>query len=209
VGSDRLDVAAVIELLGRAEVLLGDAPAAVERGLGLVKLGTAHDCHLITAHGHRLLGHALADDDPHVACQHLETSLAAFNDAAIPYRAAQTRLALANLLHGRDRPVAASEARVALAAFEDLGAGPEADEAAALLRDLGVAASRRGPKKVGRLTKREQEVLQLLGEGLSNPEIAERLYIARKTVEHHVERILAKLGLRGRAEAAAFVARNG
>jgi DNA-binding NarL/FixJ family response regulator len=93
--------------------------------------------------------------------------------------------------------------------FADLGAHRDADMAAALMRDLGIKAARPGPKNVGRLTKREQEVLALLGEGLSNPEIAERLFLSRKTVAHHVARILSKLRLRRRAEAAALAAQGG
>jgi len=205
---DRLDVAAVIELLGEAEIALHDNGAAIERGRSLVALGGVNNCDLIVAHGERLLGHALALTDVPAACAHLETALSAFTHAGIPYRAAQTRLLLAQVLGRNDREVAGAEARAALSVFEDLGADHDADAAAALMRDLGIYATRTGPRHVGRLTKREQQVLALLGEGLSNPQIAERLFLSRKTVEHHVARILSKLGLRGRAEAAALAARS-
>jgi len=205
---DRLDVAGVIELIGEAEIALLDSEAAVERGRALVALGAVNNCQLIVAHGERLVGHALASVDVAAACRHLEAALAAFVQAGIPYRAAQTRLLLAQVLRRDDREVAGAEARAALSVFEDLGAGRDADAAAALMRELGVKAARTGPRNVGRLTKREQEVLALVGEGLSNPEIAGRLFLSRKTVEHHVARILSKLGLRGRAQAAAFAARS-
>jgi DNA-binding CsgD family transcriptional regulator len=58
------------------------------------------------------------------------------------------------------------------------------------------------------LSRREYEVLRLLGGGLSNREIAARLFISPKTAEHHVSRIYAKLGVSSRAEAAAYAARN-
>ena len=57
------------------------------------------------------------------------------------------------------------------------------------------------------LTRREAGVLELLGHGLSNIAIGDRLFISPKTVEHHVGRIFAKLGLRSRAEAAAYAVR--
>lgn len=106
---DRLDAAAVIELLGEAEIALLDSDAAIERGRPLVALGTASDCHLIIAHGERLLGNALASTDAPAACTRLEKALAAFIHAGIPYRTAQTRLLLARLLGRNDREVAGAE----------------------------------------------------------------------------------------------------
>ena len=91
------------------------------------------------------------------------------------------------------REVAVAAAKAALEAFERLDAARHADVAGALLRSLG-APVRTGPKGVGALTKRESEVLELIGAGLSNVEIGERLFITRKTVEHHVGNVLAKLG---------------
>jgi DNA-binding CsgD family transcriptional regulator len=65
----------------------------------------------------------------------------------------------------------------------------------------------RGPNLTTRgspanLTRREQEVLALLVEDLRNSEIAERLFISTKTVDHHVSAILTKLGVRTRQDAA-------
>jgi DNA-binding NarL/FixJ family response regulator len=61
---------------------------------------------------------------------------------------------------------------------------------------------------LSRLSKRECEVLALLGEGLRNREIAQRLYISDATAKTHVRHILEKLRFRNRAEAAAFAARR-
>jgi DNA-binding CsgD family transcriptional regulator len=125
----------------------------------------------------------------------------------LPFEAARCRLELAQLLSHTNPDVAVSEARAALHAFGALQAAPYADATTALLRRLGQKVA--PPRTSGQvLSKREQEVLQLLGEGLSNPEIAERLFISRKTVEHHVGNILAKLGLRNRAEAVAHAVRR-
>lgn len=146
---------------------------------------------------------ATGTGDPH-AC--LREALAGFAKANLPMELARCRLELANALLAERPDVALVEARAALEAFERLHAARHADAAAALLRSLGARASGSG-RVSGPLTKREAEVLDLLGHGLSNPEIADRLFISRKTVEHHVGNVLAKLGLRSRAEAAAYAAR--
>jgi DNA-binding CsgD family transcriptional regulator len=121
------------------------------------------------------------------------------------------RLELARTLAGTgDRAAAVTEARAALATFERLGAAGARDRAAALLREWGDPGRPRTEPVAARaadLTRREREVLDLVRAGLTNAEIAERLYISPKTAEHHVGRVLAKLGVRSRAEAAALAVR--
>ena len=138
---------------------------------------------------------------------YLHDALEGFARAQLPMERARARLELARALAERSPEVAIAEAKAALEDFERLEAARHADAAAALLRSLG-APVRTGPKGIGALTRREAEVLGLIGAGLSNPEIGDRLYITRKTVEHHVGNVLAKLGLRNRAEAAAYATRQ-
>jgi DNA-binding CsgD family transcriptional regulator len=139
------------------------------------------------------------------ACLH--EALEGFARAQLPMELARTRLELARALSQRSPEVAIAEAKLALLDFERLEAARHADAAGALLRSLG-APIRTGSKGTGALTRREAEVLELIGAGLSNPEIGDRLYITRKTVETHVGNLLAKLGLRNRAEAAAYATRR-
>lgn len=139
---------------------------------------------------------------------HLEAALAGFARLSLPLEEARVRLDLARVLATASPDMALAEARTAHARFRELSAGRDADAAAALLRELGVRGHS-GPRGTGSLTGREREVLVLLGEGLSNPDIAARLFVSRRTAEHHVSNILAKLGLANRAEAAAYAVRQG
>ena len=209
IGASRLESGVLLELLGDASLAGGNTAEAAQIGQELAELGASVGCELLRARGERLLGRAtVAAGDPAGARPHLDAALVAFARMELRYEAARTRYLLAESLGAIEPDVAVAEARAALVTFEDLGAGADADQAASLLRRLGVKAARLGPRGDVGLTKREAEVLGLLGEGLSNPEIAARLHLSRKTVEHHVAHVLTKLGLRGRAEAAAEAVRR-
>jgi DNA-binding CsgD family transcriptional regulator len=101
-----------------------------------------------------------------------------------------------------------SEQRSALALLGELSATPAASLVARRLRARGVRGIPRGERpstraNPGGLTARELEILTLLGQGLRNADIARRLFVSAKTVEHHVSAILAKLNASSRARAVA------
>jgi DNA-binding CsgD family transcriptional regulator/tetratricopeptide (TPR) repeat protein len=129
------------------------------------------------------------------------------------YEEARCRWRLAEALLGEgDREAAAGAARAAHEIAGRLGAGPLLAEVEALARrgrlDLGVQPPRQ-PGDVAGLTPRELEVLRLVAAGRSNGQIAEALFISRKTASVHVSNILAKLGVHTRTEAAAAAHRMG
>ncbi|MGI5247145.1 ATP-binding protein [Dactylosporangium sp. CA-139066] len=108
----------------------------------------------------------------------------------------------------------AAAAGEALATLESLGARSAAQWLRARLRQRGVTGVPRGPRastaaNAAGLTGRQGEVLRLLAEGLSNADIAARLTLSEKTVQHHVSAILAKLSVPSRAQAAAAARRLG
>jgi DNA-binding NarL/FixJ family response regulator len=126
----------------------------------------------------------------------------------MPLDIGEARLELARALAADQPALAQEEARAAYEAFRELGASRAMDAAAEVLRELGGATGAR-QRTVGELTARESEVLGLLTRGMSNAQIAQALFISEKTAGHHVSSILAKLGVRNRAEAAAHAARSG
>jgi DNA-binding CsgD family transcriptional regulator len=195
-------------LLVELELERGKSQEALADAEALAAMVSRLDAPAVSARCHYLLGRASADVGNDRAAQELERARVTFVELAMPYEAARSRIALARLTRTADKEAAAEEAKGALATFEDLGAAPDADAAAALLRGWGVKAVRRGPNAVGSLTMREREILALLGEGLSNREIAARLFITPKTVEHHVGHVLTKLDLKRRGEAAAYALRH-
>lgn len=104
--------------------------------------------------------------------------------------------------------------REALAEFARLGASPAVAIVTRRLHELGAVRIPRGPRRTTRanpgfLTAREMDILALLADGLTNREIAERIFRSPRTVAHHVSAILAKLGVRSRQDAATAAVHQG
>jgi DNA-binding CsgD family transcriptional regulator len=125
------------------------------------------------------------------------------------YEIARARWRLAaSLAATGDHSAARSEALTALAEAVEMGALPLADA----VRDLGRRARLDLPgsrQPVAVLTDREEAVLALVAQGLTNRQVGERLFISSKTVSVHMSNVLAKLGVSGRAEAVAVAHRRG
>jgi DNA-binding CsgD family transcriptional regulator len=199
--------APVLLLLVRAHLARTDTAAAAAAASRLRDLVPGHPHSVLGAlndHAHGLV--AAAGHTPE-SVPLLENAVMTYDTLGLPLEQARARLDLAGALTATQPAMAVVEARAALERFQQLAATRDADAATSLLRRLGVRGHT-GPRGDGTLTAREQDVLHLLGQGLSNSDIAARLYISRRTAEHHVSNILAKLGLTSRAQATAFAVRR-
>ncbi|MBB3036608.1 helix-turn-helix transcriptional regulator [Hoyosella altamirensis] len=195
-------------LLTEIAVARDDMPLARDAESRLTRLARLCELPSIRAYSSYasgLVGEAVGNNDD--ALTSYDQALKHFSDAALPLEAARTRLAIARLTATTEPEIAASEAHTALRVFETLAARFDADQTASLLRQLG-QPGRSSPRTMGPLTNRESEVLRLVSEGLPNDEIADRLFLSKRTVEHHISSIFRKFGVSSRAEAIAAALRR-
>lgn len=207
-GDDHIDAAPILGRLVQAHLATGQVDAAGAAADRLADRAAKQPDDRLAAHAALATGRVRHHQgEAEQAAQWLQEAVELFARVELPWETACARLELATALAASHADLAVADARAALAAFDGLDASTGADAAAALLRSLGAPGHTR-TKDTGVLSKREHQILELLGQGLSNPEIAERLYISRKTAGHHVTNVLTKLGLRNRAEAAAVAAQR-
>lgn len=205
-GGDRLRATRLLAILVDAELASDHAAGADEAAAQLAVIREASDVPGVAAVEAQARGRiAVHRGDVSTARRAFQDGLAVLPEGSWPLLLAALHLDLAHLEAAADRPAAIAEASSALAIYKRVGAAG-ADRAAALLESLGqhVEAGGQPAHPLDLLSRRERDVFDLLAVGMSNPAIAKRLFITPKTTEHHVSSILGKLGLRARAEVAAF-----
>ncbi|MFI0206734.1 MULTISPECIES: LuxR family transcriptional regulator [Streptomyces] len=143
---------------------------------------------------------AQAEGDPEAAQSHFQ------DGASVPEGSGESLFHRALLEHAfgsclltlRERRDAAHWLRQAYARFKQLGAQPFVDRCAADLEACGLQGPRRAPEQLLSLTEREFGIAHLVAKGMTNREVADRVYLSQKTVEYHLSHIYAKLGISSR-----------
>ena len=151
-------------------------------------------------------GRGLLDDD---LDRHFMDALRLHELTPMPFERARTELAYGSRLRrARRRAEGREQLRRALATFDEIGAEQWALRAREEIAASGVGLPRRGRPHPDELSPRELQVAEAAAEGLTNREVAARLFLSEKTVERHLGAVYRKLGLRSRTELARRVARR-
>jgi DNA-binding CsgD family transcriptional regulator len=157
----------------------------------------AHWAEAAAAHGRALLS------DGDTAVRHFERALVLHERAGRPVDGARTELAYGEFLRRTGRRVdARGHFRSALTMFEDLAAEPWAERARQEMRATGETARKRDVTTTEDLTPQERQTAHLVSQGLTNREVAARLFLSPRTIEYHLSHAYQKLGVRSRSELA-------
>jgi ATP/maltotriose-dependent transcriptional regulator MalT len=193
-----------LSVLGEAQVAAGDPTSALDTARRLGGLGPDAPWPAACASWVEGLARvALGERVAALAC--LRRAAARLDGLGLPFQAARARLGWAEVAaaapddhDSAGRADAVEAARRSLTTFDRLGARPCADRARRLLRALGERPA--APPKVGtgELSERELQVVRLVAAGLSNTEIAGRLFISPRTVTTHLQHVYGRLGLPSR-----------
>lgn len=135
------------------------------------------------------------------AVAHFDRAVALHRHGSRPFDQARTLLAYGKFLRRAGRRVDARPLlRASLEVFDGLGAAAWADRARSELRASGETARRREPSTVLQLTPQEQQIARLVSQGLSNRDVAARLFVSPRTVEYHLSHAYQKFGVRSRGD---------
>ncbi len=204
-----------LTVLGEAQVAVGDTAGALgtARRLG----GFGPDAPWPGACGSWIEGlarAALGERAAALAC--LRRAADRLDGLDMAFQAARCRVGWAEVAAAADddraaagRADAAEAANRSLAAFDRLGARPSADRARRLLRVLGERPAAPPRAATGELSERELQVVRLVAAGLSNAEIAGRLFISPRTVTTHLQHVYGRLGLPSRTALTRWVLESG
>jgi DNA-binding CsgD family transcriptional regulator len=190
---DRVEAAVQAGRADLAEAWVGGLSQYAEHAGGPPALARA-------AHGRALLADGAAAQRAYAEALHHHDA------AARPFERARTELAFGVALRrSRRRADARLHLRAAFDRFEQLGAAPWAQRSQAELRACGQTVRGRADPAAGRLTPQETQVARFVADGLSNADVAARLFLSRRTVDFHLRNVFAKLGISSRSELVRFV----
>jgi ATP/maltotriose-dependent transcriptional regulator MalT len=213
--SARTERMAALELKTRAHAGLGQLDQAQKTAEELKSIAELIDTQALRATALVASGISAAANLEHEQAKRcFEDAVYLLESSGSRYEAARVRVDLAPCLAALGRhSVAVAEASAALGIFESLGAAADAEQARELMRRVTGESDESGHAKTleaaskKKLTRRQREILALVSHGLSDHEIAQRLFLSEHTVHRHIANILMRLGVSTRTAAVASALR--